>query len=149
MNKKIILLAILFVSIGSLSGCITTNSNDENNEIQENPQYVIMDTGAQRNENAEIQYAYVEIQNIDTKTIKFTVNFTFGVIDEANLGSSGDYGGGGTSTSSDPYDYSYNLDKTEYIEPHETEKIICYTTIQPNTNITTNWDYEITAEFNS
>ncbi len=148
MRKKMIVFGmIVVILVIGLSGCIN-NSNDENNEIQENPQYVIMDTGAQRNENAEIQYAYVEIQNIDTKTIKFTVNFTFGVIDEANLGSSGDYGGGSTSTSSDPYDYSYDLDKTEYIEPHETEKIICYTTIQPNTNITTNWDYEITAVFN-
>lgn len=146
MNKKtkIAIVFILIICIG-FSGCIT-DSTKENNETQENPQYVIMDTGAQRNENAEIQYSYVELQNIDTKTIKFTVNFTFGVIDEANLGSGYDTGGS-TQTSLNPYDYSYNLDKTEYIEPHETEKIICYTTIQPNTNITTNWDYEITAVF--
>lgn len=144
MNKKILTIGIFILLIALFSGC--TEQDQQSTTILE-PTYVIMDSYESRDENSELQYVYVEIQNIDEKPAFFEVVFTFGVIDESNLGEGYDWGGktGDWYPGMDPYDYSYEVEKRTYIQSHETERIYCYTIPQSGTNIAIGWDYEIST----
>lgn len=70
--------------------------------------------------------------------------------DENKLGEGYDWGGRTPNgyPDMDLYDYTYQIEKQIIIQPHKTEKIICYITPQPSTNINIGWDYEISASFN-
>lgn len=144
MNKRLVFIIIILLLISIFYGC-----TEQKQENKESPKYVIMDSGEYRTQNNEINYAYIDIQNIDEKTIYFDIEFTFGVIDLDKLGEGYDWGGnsGDWYPEMDPYDYSYELTKQDHIQSHETKRITCYTNPQSGSNINMGWDYDISANF--
>ena len=142
MKKQIIIIigAIVLLLSTLFSGCINQEQEGIQSNNNEKPLFLITDTGIYND-----QSVYVDVQNIDTKTIWCNVIFTFRYIDEDTVGQHPDRGGStGETGPSGVYKESHVV--TKNLEPHKTQRITC--PIHDYTGyIFVTWDYSIEAEY--
>lgn len=140
--KKILVIVFLISTAVFLSGC-TQNDNADTNQDQETnnePLYIILDSGKINNSRI-----YLDIQNIDTKTIRCHVNFLLKYVDEDSVGQK-NYGGG-TTIDTGPNDiYEKSQNKFIDIEPHHTERRTC-SIYSYSGYFFLSWDYSCSAEY--
>ncbi len=115
MKKSIIILAMIITTL-LLTGCTNTTTTQEEQEPND-PLFIIMDTGI--NDSS----AYIDVQNIDTKTIRCYTGFTFTYLDEDSVGEDYDYGGGSTGETGPSGIYTEPHTRYKDIEPHHTMRI--------------------------
>ena len=140
MKKGIILLVVLMlISIGFLSGC----TNQQSATIQkEKIPYVILGSGYEGS-----QYVYVDVQNIGNTSGEFVTDFSFTYVDNEAVGSGTDRGGRTNDWYPGmPLEGTMQDSRliTSMIVPHETKRVECPIDI-PTGYFLGYWNYEIKA----
>ena len=135
----ILLIALMVISVGFLSGCTQTETDIEGATSKN---YVVSDTYTFRGTERRIEQVYVEIQNFGDKDEIFTVDFEFALLDLDNLGQGTD-GGGSTGGGGTIWDDTYHIQKSELVRGHDIKKIYCTPRTQYDNKIPIEWDYDV------
>src|SRR4030042_6344883 len=145
MQIQTTIVSISIISIIMLTGCI---GQEEQATIISPPNYIVNDIYESRDDNDQIKYVYVEIQNSDTRDLLITVDFVFALLDLDMLGSGYGWGGRTSDGTETIWDDSYHAQQNVLIKAHDIEKIYYTPKSRSDNKIELEWNYTISASFN-